>query len=478
MFIGRERELNELKEKLENRRFESLLIYGRRRIGKTALIREAASSFHGRFLYYECRRSLFSDNLDGLNRLLQRSFGHSFSFPEFRDILHFVLEKAKTERVLFVLDEFPFLMLEKPSVVSDIRDILDAYRDQSSLKLILSGSYVDMMKSLIEGNSETFGRFTGVIHLKPFDYYDAAQFYPDYTPEEKLMMYAVFGGIAFFNSLIDPQKTPLENIQQLVVQPDSILQLEIEHTISAETSKIPMVNSVIEMIGEGETKYSEIRKKLLSKLGKEVNIDYLLKKLTEMEILEKKVPINDSKNRKRTFYVFADNLMQFYYQFIFPYKAMNSIMPVNAFFQEFVENKFLERYLPLKFEKVTREYLIRANQKGLLSPPIYNIGTYFFDDARNRVNRQFDVVTQDRNGYISYECKYSASPISLSVIQEEEYQVRECGLSFYKLGFASRSGFSESVPPEKYSLLTLREMYSGKLSSDEAFNDPRSVLPK
>lgn len=464
MFIGRQRELTELREKLENDRFEAVLIYGRRRIGKTALIRQAAEAFHGRFLYYECRRSLFSDNLDGMNRLLKHDFGHTFSFQEFHDILNFVLEKAEKERILFVLDEFPFLMLEKPSVVSDIRDMLDTNRNRINLKLILSGSYVDMMKSLIEGSSETFGRFTGVISLKPFDYYDAAQFYPDYTPQEKLMMYSVFGGVAFFNSLIDPQKTPMENIQRLVVQPDSILQLEIEHTISAETSKIPMVNSVIEIIGEGETKYSEIKKKLLSKSGKEVNIDYLLKKLTDMEILEKKAPINDSGNRKRTFYVFADNLMQFYYQFIFPYKAMNSIMPVDAFMKEFVENKFRERYLPLKFERVTREYLIRANQKGIISPPIYQVGTYFFDDARKRVNRQFDVVTQDRNGYISYECKYSASPVSPSVIREEEYQVRECGLSFYRLGFASCSGFSKDISPNQYSLVTLQDMYSRKLS--------------
>ena len=464
MFFSRKKELAELREKISSNRFEAVLIYGRRRVGKTALIREVADTYHGCFLYYECKRSLFGDNLDGLNKLLRNGLGVRFSFQNFRDMLFHLSEQAQKQPILFVLDEFPFLMTEQPSVVSDIRDLIDQINHQTNLKLILSGSYVDMMKSLIEGNSETFGRFTSVLELKAFDYYDAANFYSCYTPEEKMLMYSVFGGVAFFNSLIDRDRTPIENIQRLILQPNSILQMEIEYTISSETNKIPMLNSVIEAIGAGATKYADIKKKVMNQKGGDANIDYLLKKLIDLEIIEKKVPINDPENRKKTFYVLADNLMRFYYQFVFPNKNMNSIMNTDDFYNEFVKDRLISRYLPISFEKVTREYLIRANRKHLIDPVIYEVGTYSYDDPKKKINRQFDVVTRDRNGYISYECKYTAVPVSATVYREEEYQIRESGIPVYALGFVSKSGFEPGMKNLSDHLITLDDMYAGSLT--------------
>ena len=382
MFLGRERELKELTEKLSNSKFEAILLYGRRRIGKTELIRRAAQSFEGLFLYYECKRSLYGDNISGLNELLKKSFNYSFSFENFRDILQFILDQSAKTPILFALDELPFLITENSNVVSDIRDLIDEYNQKTNCKIVFSGSYVDVMKSLIEGNRETFGRFTGIIELKAFDYYDSAKFYSNYTNEEKILMYSVFGGVAFFNSLIDASLSPTENIYKLLLSPNSILQLEIEHTISSETNKIPMLNSLIEEIGKGSSKYSDINNKLTTKRSRAVNIDYLLKKLSDMEIVEKKVPINDKENRKKITYCFSDNLMQFYYQYIYRNKNMNSIMDVHDFYTEFVEDDLKTRYLPKKFEKISQEYLIRASRQHLISPVIYEIGTYSFDDQQ------------------------------------------------------------------------------------------------
>lgn len=198
MFIGRERELGELTEKLNNDRFESILIYGRRRIGKTELIKESAKSFKGTYIYYECKRSLLGDNIDGLNEELRRILNVHFTFNSVKDALAYVFDYAKEHKVLLVIDEFPFLWETLPVIVSDIRDLIDRYKSQSDMKFILSGSYVDVMKSLNDGESETYGRFTCIMPLNAFDYYDASKFYPDYSNEDKLLMYSVFGGVAFF----------------------------------------------------------------------------------------------------------------------------------------------------------------------------------------------------------------------------------------------------------------------------------------
>lgn len=459
MFIGRRKELNELAEKLGNDRFESVLIYGRRRIGKTELIKEAAKDFDGTYIYYECKRSLLGDNLEGFNATLQRILKITFTFQTIRDAFAYVFEYAKTHRVLLVIDEFPFLWETLPVIVSDIRDLIDEYKSQSAMKFVLSGSYVDVMKSLNDGGSETYGRFTGIIELKAFDYYEASKFYPNYSDEDKVLMYSVFGGVAFFNSLIDNSKSATDNIKRLLIEPSSILQLEIEYTISAETSKIPAVNSVVELIGRGVTKYTDLVNELTSRNGAKVNPDYLIKKLIDLEIIEKVVPINEKKNKKKIFYRFHDNLMEFYYRYIYRNKNMNSVLSAEDFYSEIVAPDLREKYLPEKFESISKEFLIRANKAKRIFPLIYEIGVYSFDDSKKKINRQFDVVTLDKLGYIAYECKYTDKPVGKAVINEEEYQCSSSNLDFYKLGFISKNGFTDEVDRSKYNLFTLRDFY-------------------
>jgi hypothetical protein len=373
--------------------------------------------------------------------------------------LKFVFEKAQERRILLVIDELPFIINENPSFISDLRDLIDEYKMSTPMKLILSGSYVDTMRNLNDGNSETYGRFTSIIELKSFDYFDSANFYPNYSDEDKLLMYSVFGGVAFFNSLIDNKLSAIENIKRLIIAPNSILQLEIKHTICAETSKVPLVNSVIELIGRGVKKYSDIKQHLSLKKDSSVNPDYLIKKLIDLEIIEKSVPINDKNNKKKISYIFKDNLMEFYYRYLFRNKSMNATLSTDDFYSEIVEEDLKRSFLPAKFEKVAKEFLIRASQKHLLQPVIYEIGTYSFDDAKNKINRQFDVVTLDKKGYIAYECKYTKEKIGDAVINEESAQIHNSGLPIYKLGFIAKSGFNDNITSENFNLFQLSDFY-------------------
>ena len=220
-----------------------------------------------------------------------------------------------------------------------------------------------------------------------------------------------------------------------------------------------LANSVINIIGEGSSKYSDVVNKITSDKSSKVNPDYIFKKLINLEIIEKVAPINDANNKKRTFYRFKDNLMEFYYRYIYRYKNANSYLSVDDFYEEFVKEDLMNKYLPYKFENISKEFLIRANKAHKINPLFYDIGTYSFNDEKHKINRQFDLVTKDKNGYISYECKYKNKPISRSVIHEEEYQILNSGLSVYKLGFISKSGFDEGVEKDKYNLFTLDDFY-------------------
>ena len=449
MFIGREKELEELTEKINNDCFESILIYGRRRIGKTELIKEAIKSANSKVIYYECKRAFFDDNLKDFNKVVNSALNAEFSFDSFRKILKYIFELSKEQKLILIIDEFPFLIEENKTIVSDLRDFIDEYNSISKMKIILSGSLVEVMKSLNDGASETYGRFTSIIPLEPFDYLGASKFYSNYKDEEKIFMYSIFGGVPFFNKLIDSEKTPLENLKCLLLEKNSILKLEVENTIMSEINKISLANSVLNIFSEGSTKYSHVVKKITINKNAKINPDYIFKKLINLEIIEKVAPINDANNKKRTFYRFKDNLMEFYYRYIYRYKNANSYLSVDDFYEEFVKEDLMNKYLPY----------IRANKVHKINPLFYDIGTYSCNDEKHKINRQFDLVTKDKNGYIYYECKYKNKPISRSVVREEEHQILNSGLNVYKLGFISKSGFDEGVEKDKYNLFALDDFY-------------------
>lgn len=459
MFIGRDNELKGLSEKLNNDRFESILIYGRRRIGKTELIKEAIKNLNFVSIYFECKLSLLNENLIDFNNEVNRVLNCDFRFDSFKKILKFLFDYSRKEKIVLVIDEFPYLLQSKALIISDIRDLIDEYCMNSKMKIILSGSLVQVMKNLNDSSSETYGRFTSIIPLTAFDYFDSAKFYDNYSNEEKILMYSVFGGVAFFNSLIDSSLTALDNIKKLILNKNSILQLEVENMVISEVSKISLANSALNIIGEDNTKYSDIVNRLTSNKSEKVNPDYILKKLIDLEIIEKVYPINEKNNKKRTFYRFKDNLMEFYYRYIYRYKNANSYLTVDDFYDEFVKEDLLSKYLPLKFENISKEFLIRANQKHKISPLFYDIGTYFFNDSKLKINRQFDLVTEDKNGYIAYECKFKDKPLSKKTINEEEYQIISSGLNVYKLGFISKSGFEKNIDQDRYNLFSLDDFY-------------------
>ncbi|MBQ6586520.1 MAG: ATP-binding protein [Coriobacteriales bacterium] len=459
-FFGREQELNELGKAFSSDGFEAVLLYGRRRVGKTELIRNALSLANDALVIScECKRASAAVNLRHLSARVTAALGlpADYVFASFDALLEAVFTRAKTQRLVFVIDELSFLLKEDPTVDSSISIAIDAHRHESTLKLVLSGSYVDIMVGLIDAGSPLYGRFTHIIRLLPFDYHTASLFYPDYSLSDKVLMYAVFGGMPYFNSLIDPERTAIENILDLVVRKDSILEHEISEMLLNETNKLADLNTVIELVGSGVVKYSDIVARLSQ--DKQARPLYALKRLTDMGILRKVEPINAKGNRKRTFYAFGDNLVHFYYRYVFRFIDERNVMDPHDFFEEFVRHDLEAVYLPSRFEEIAGEAIARLSRLHRISPPVFEVGTYSFDDARAKVNRQFDVVTRDRNGFTAYECKFSDSPVGSAVIREEEEQVRGLDIDFYRLGFVSRSGFSDDIDSQLYVLLTLAALY-------------------
>lgn len=178
--------------------------------------------------------------------------------------------------------------------------------------------------------------------------------------------------------------------------------------------------------------------------------------------MPKVAPINDERNKKLTYYDFEDNLLRFYFRYIFPNTPSLSFMGKDVFFHETIEPDFLKYYLPKTFEKVGKEFLIRKNKIGEIHPPFFKIGTYSFNDSKAKKNLQFDVVTQDKNGFISYECKYTKDPIGMAEIREEGKQTSSSPMPFYELGFISKNGFTPEAKAKAKIAYILDDFYDEK----------------
>ncbi|MBO5057156.1 MAG: AAA family ATPase [Lachnospiraceae bacterium] len=439
-FIGRKEELKKLDKVINSDEMKFTLIYGRRRVGKSELVSQALSKSEVKKLYYECKQVAQESNVSGLSEIVSETMGlPKLGFTDIESLLNYIFELSTKEKMVLVLDEYPYLRESVKGMDSILQAVVDKYRRDSKLTLIILGSYVEVMRSLLEHENPLYGRVDLTINLKQMDYYESSFFYPDYSAEDKVRIYSVFGGIPYYNRLIDDSKSVKENILSLIASPGARLENEVSMYLNAELSKIVNANEVFEALSRGFSKYSDILSQ--SHVSSGPTLADVLAKLISMEVVVKTAPINDSANKKKIAYYICDNLSLFYYRYIFKYSSQMQIMNSDVFYKKYIEKDFEEYYVPHIFENICRQYLIRKNKAGEIEPVIENIGKYYYDNPEKRTNGEFDIVTEDETGYVFYEVKFRKKPVSDEMIDEEIKQVKATGLDCYKYVFFSRSGF-------------------------------------
>ena len=457
MFVGRNKELKKLDKVIRSDEMNFTLIYGRRRVGKSELVNQALSKADVKSLYYECKQVAQESNVNGLSEILSENMGlPKLGFSDIESLLNYIFELSVKEKMVLVLDEYPYLRESVKGMDSILQSVVDKYRKTAKLSLIILGSYVEVMRSLIEHENPLYGRVDMTIDLKQMDYYESSFFYPNYSAEDKVRIYSVFGGIPYYNRLIDDSKSVQENIIELIASPGARLENEVSMYLNAELSKIVNANEVFEALSRGFSRYSDILSQ--SHVSSGPTLVDVLEKLIRMEVVEKTAPINDSNNKKKISYSICDNLSLFYYRYIFKYSSQMNIMDSEVFYKKYIEKDFEEYYVPHLFENVCRQYLIRKNRAGEIEPVIEKIGKYYYDNPVEHTNGEFDIVTEDELGYAFYEVKFRKTPVSDEMIQEEMEQVKATGLNCYKYVFFSRSGF-QCRQRENVQLIELEDLF-------------------
>ena len=227
-FYGREQQLRQLHRVFGRDSLQVALVYGRRRVGKSELIKQCLRGETCKSIYYECKQTTELNNVESLGVLISELYQlPPLGFAGIEATLDYLFRNAEKEPLILVLDEYPYLREAAVGLDSILQALIDRYHDRCGLKLVLCGSYVDIMKSLVIKENPLYGRVDLTIDLKPMDYYDSARFYPDFSVEDKVRLYSVFGGIPYYNRQIDSALTVRENIQELISAPGARLENEV-----------------------------------------------------------------------------------------------------------------------------------------------------------------------------------------------------------------------------------------------------------
>lgn len=437
MFIGRDDELRQLSEAFTGPRSATLL-YGKRRVGKTTLIKEALERQQKPYVYYECLRGTMRDNIDGLTRELERLGLLTFqtTFSSLRDVFAYL--NTLPRQLIIVIDEYPYLKAMTPpeTVDSTFQAIIDEHL--ANIDLVVSGSHIGMMRDMLREGNALYGRFGTVIQLKELSYRVAAAFYPAKSAYERIGFHGVFGGSPFVLEQLRGGETLRDNIIGTILTENHPVRLYAAHFLMSDYSRSVNSERIFAALGNGRKKYTELENLLDAK--KTGNLSKQLKSLLELDILAKNAPINRAGDAKKVKYEINDNLMRFWFAYVYRNQSALRMLGAEAFYDQYVAPTLTE-FISRRFEALCRDYFSLLARQGKL-PGIRDIGTFYYDDPAARTNGEFDVALDFGGSYTICEAKYLKKPMALDEIHREIGQIRAIrDIEVSQIGFISACGF-------------------------------------
>ena len=442
-FIAREKQLKCLASQLE-KRSSATIIYGKRKVGKTTLILEAFRRLGKPFVYYECIKDTEEVNVDSLLVECKRTgiVDEQFGLEKKTFLSLFQYLDSLGQEISIAIDEYPYLREFTPSDTIDsvFQKIIDNHI--KNVSLVLSGSHMSIMKSLLNEENALYGRFGLSLWLQEFDYRDASLFYPNKTPYEKAAFYGVFGGSPYVLSAIDPNKDLRENIVALLLSPENGISLYASSLLLSEIGNRPQSERLLACLGNGKKKYNELEETIDPR--KTGNLARVLSPLIDMGLVVKQYPINRPNDSRKAFYCIEDNLLRFYYSFLYPHRSPLALYDPNRAYDVFIKPN-LTHYLSHRFEGIARQFLWRQINAGHFEGAI-DVGTYYYDDPVAHKNGEFDVAVLRHNGVDILEAKYWAKPVDKDTVRGEIKQIAAIKeLPVAKIGFITIHGFEPDV---------------------------------
>ena len=361
MFVGREQELKKLNEMYESGQFELAVIYGRRRVGKTTLIKEFCKG--KKAIYFVACEANDLINLENFSTdvfaVTSKESEGSVYFPNWEKAFDYIYKISCNERIILVIDEYPYLAQSNRSISSIIQAHIDIKLKDSKLFLILCGSSMSFMEYQVLGyKSPLYGRRTAQFKIKPFTYYESAKMLKGFSPEEQAILYGITGGIPEYLARIRLDLSIKENVKNLFLSEFGHLFEEPQNLLKQELREPATYNGIIAAIASGASKLNEIA----TKNGIESNkCAKYISALITLGIIKKDKPLTEEDSRK-SIYLLDDQMFRFWYRFI-PGNMSSIVTGLSDIVYEKSITPQLPNYMGLAFEQICTQYLLRENAK-------------------------------------------------------------------------------------------------------------------
>ena len=466
MFIGRERELETLERCYKLDSFQMMVVYGRRRVGKTRLIRQF---LQGKNAVYFCGiESSAEKNLEQFSEALYRAAGATElglpPFASFQAAFSYACAQAKKNKLILAIDEYPYLAAGEPGISSILQNFIDDEFSQTNMMLILCGSSMSFMERQVLGyKSPLYGRRTGQMLVMPLDYLDSARFVPSYSHADQAAVYGMTGGVPRYLELFDTGKSLRENVIDLFLRPDGYLFEEPSNLLKQELREPASYNAVIEAIARGASRMNEVATAVRKDTGA---VAVTIRNLLSLGILRRNSPITEEKNTKKTYYSFADGMFQFWYQFVMPHFYLTQTDESEYLYDEFVARE-MPRWMGHVFESMCQSWLTKRSKARKTPFVIANMGSWWGTDIKRHKQAEIDIVATDGHGDAALfgECKFRNELTGIEVLNALKEKAG-CLYSFTSRYYAlfSKSGFSAELRQRAESdssllLATLDDMY-------------------
>ncbi len=421
-FIDREQEMDTLVEEYNREGSSLVIMYGRRRVGKTTLISEFIKGKNALFF-------LASQESEAQNRNLFKEKAAEFinsdllrnaTVSDWDTIFKAIIETKFETKPIIVIDEFQYIGKSNSAFPSIMQRIWDGLLKDKSVMLILCGSLITMMKEqTLEYSSPLYGRRTAQIRLKqiPFSYYK--NFFPNKEDKELIEMYAVTGGVPKYIESLREEKDIYFAIKKYVLNSSSYLYDEPHFLLQQEVTEIGSYFSLIKTIAAGNSKLSAIATALELP---QTRLTKYLKTLIDLDILEREVPITEENpdKSKKGLYRIKDNFIKFWFAFIYP--NLSFLESGNAeIVMKKIEKGFVSGQVSFVYEDVCRQKMWKMNADEVWPFTFSKIGRYWDN------NTEIDIAALDPDGknLILGECKYWKEPVGINVLADLEEKAKK-----------------------------------------------------